>query len=322
MGRCARAVLTGLPAALLLGAEEPTETEGAAPLNGFSVERHVVPRDEIREGGPERDFVRSIDLPSFVSPEDATWVAPPNPVLGVALDGEARAYPVHVMEWHGVVNDVVGEVPLAVVYDPLAGAPVAFRRTIGDRTLTFGVSGLVYNASALLYDRETESLWSPLRGEAVAGALAGTRIARVSIRQEPLGAWLQRAPEALVLMRPDVKRIDYRYSPYSSYWVQDKVPYPVRAQDDRFHAKELVVGVEVGGTARAYIGSLVTEAGGTVSDRLAGREIEIFYDSRLGVFSWEVPEDVRVTESYWFAWKAFHPKTEIWHDPGAAREGS
>jgi hypothetical protein len=260
-----------------------------------------------------------VDLPSFVSPEDAFWVMPSNPVLGVELDGEVRAYPVHLLEWHQVVNDVVGEIPVAITYDPLAGAPIAFRRKIGGRTFTFGVSGLVYNASALLYDRETESLWAPLLGQAVAGERAGARIERVTVRQEPLGAWLARAPQSLVLMRPDLKRIDYRYSPYSRYWVEDRIPYPVVSKDERFHAKELVLGVAIGDQARAYLGSLITEAGGSVRDEFQGKAIQIEYDSEHGVFAWQVPGGVEVTESYWFSWKAFHPKTEVWRDPGAER---
>lgn len=317
MERSQGSALLALLAVLLVGADQK---DGPAtpsdPLNGFKLEKPTVPPASIRSGGPDRDSVRSVQLPSFVSPEDAAWVVAQNPVLGLELDGEARVYPVHLMEWHQVVNDVVGEVPVAVTYDPLAGSPIAFRRKIADRTLTFGVSGLVYNASALLYDRETESLWAPLRGEAIAGELAGTKIERVIVRQEPLGAWLERAPDSLVLVRPEVRRIDYRYSPFSSYWIEDRIPYAVAAKDERFHAKELVLGVVAAGKARAYLGSLLTAAGGKVSDEFQGRPIRIRYDSDLSLFAWEVPGDVEVTEAYWFSWKAFHPDTEIWHDPG------
>ncbi|UCE86503.1 MAG: DUF3179 domain-containing protein [Deltaproteobacteria bacterium] len=320
MTRSARAILLAATAAVPLAAEEPPEPAAGDALNGFSLEKRIVPRAAIEAGGPDRDAVRSVDLPSFVSPEDATWVAPGNPVLGVQQDGEAHAYPVHLLEWHQVVNDVLGDVRLAVTYDPLTGAPIAFRRRIGERTLSFGVSGLVYNSSALLYDRETESLWAPLRGEAIAGPLAGTRIDRVRVRQLPLARWLAVAPDSLVLVRPEVRRIDYRYSPFSRYWLENRIPYRVAAKDERFHAKELVLGVVVGGRARAYLGSLLTAAGGSARDAFQNEELRIRYDTNLGVFDWEAPDDVEVTESYWFAWKAFHPDTEIWHDPGTGPE--
>jgi hypothetical protein len=322
MTRRQHAGLLALIAILLLAADDPQEPAARDTLNGFSLENLTVPREAIQAGGPDRDAVRSVDLPSFVSPEDASWVMPRNPVLGIQLDGEARAYPVHLLEWHQVVNDVLGEVRVTVTYDPLAGAPIAFRRRIGDRTLSFGVSGLVYNSSALLYDRETESLWAPLRGEAIAGKLAGTAIERVVVRQVPLGVWLASAPESLVLVRPEVRRIDYRYSPFSRYWVEDRIPYPVAAKDERFHAKELALGVVADGKSRAYLGSLLTEAGGSARDEFQKRAIRVTYDTTLGVFEWEVPDDVEVTESYWFSWKAFHPDTEVWHDPGSARDDS
>ena len=78
------------------------------------------------------------------------------------------------------------------------------------------------------------------------------------------------------------------------------------------------MGVVAGGKARAYLGSVVTAAGGRLEDELEGRPIRIAYNSELASFSWNVPEDVGATEAYWFAWKAFHPDTEIWRDPASA----
>ena len=281
-------------------------------LNGFRLVPLVVPARLVRAGGPRRDQIKAVDDPQFVSPEQATWVVGDTPVLGVELDGQARAYPVHLMERHQIVNDVLAGVPIAVSYDPLAGTPRAFRRSVGDKTLHFGVSGLVYNACSLMYDRETESLWSQFTGQAISGALAGTRLERIPVRQEPRDLWLGRAPSSTVLVRPDPKGIDYRYSPYTGYWLQEEIPFPVAVKDPRFHAKELVLGVAKSGKTRAYLGSLLTAAGGRVTDEFQGRTVRILYDSEGAFMQWEAPKDVEVTEAYWFAWKAFHPDTEIW----------
>jgi hypothetical protein len=97
---------------------------------------------------------------------------------------------------------------------------------------------------------------------------------------------------------------------------QDKIIFPVKARDDRFHAKELVLGVLVEGRPRAYLGSIVTSAGGRVTDEFGGEKIEFTYSTEDGIFSYEVADGVEVTEAYWFAWKAFHPDTEIWNEPG------
>jgi Protein of unknown function (DUF3179) len=292
---------------------------GTVPeLGGFRLEKLRVPAEHVIAGGPKRDEIQSVDTPRFATLEEATWVLAENPVIGISLGGEARVYPIHLMERHQIVNDEIAGTPLVVSYDPLAGTPLAYERRAAGRTFSFGVAGLLYNANFLMYDRETESLWSQLRGDAVAGSLSGERLRRVPLRQETLAAWLERHPDSRVLAPPS-EHIDYRYSPFTSYWVSNRVPSRVDAEDPRFHAKELVLGVAKDGKSRAYLGSLVTAAGGVADDEFAGRKIHLAYSSSDGVFRYDVPADLEVTEAYWFAWKAFHPDTEVWHDPGPAK---
>jgi len=310
------------PGAARTPAGEAQESSTGPVKNGFDLAGSLVDPEKIIAGGPRRDQIRSVDEPGFAEPGEATWVAPENPVLGVEIDGEARVYPVHVLEFHQIANDEVGGEPVAVTLDPLTGSPRVYRRRVGDRSLTFGVSGLVHNSSFLMYDRETESLWVHFTGKAIDGPLAGQQLERIRVRQEPFGRWLERAPQSVVLERPAPKKIDYRYSPFSSYWVKDAIPFPVEAKDERFHAKELVLGVVADGVAKAYLGSTLTAAGGRAVDEVAGHEIRVLYSSKLGVFEWEAPEAVKVTEAYWFAWKAFHPDTAIWKAPTEAGLGS
>jgi len=292
----------------------------SAVLNGFSLDDLSVPRDSVVAGGPPRDGIRSVDSPEFASSAEARWVKGTTPVIGVVQGGEARAYPTHLLEFHQIVNDTLGGVPIAVTYDPLAGIPRAFRRTVDGKTLEFGVSGLIHNSNFILYDRETESLWLQYDGRAIAGPLAGRRLEAVPVRQEILDLWLARHADSPVLRPPDSERHDYRYSRYQAYWTKDAAPFPVAAEDRSYHAKELVVGVVVDGTARAYLGSILTAAGGRAVDEIAGKRIQVDYDTNLGAFAWDVPEGVDVTEAYWFAWKAFNPDTEVWQ-PAAGSVG-
>jgi Protein of unknown function (DUF3179) len=323
LSRSAAAIAAGLflVAALGRAAGGPSGTgtpaEGVTPqtINGFRLVPLLVKAELIRAGGPARDQIKAVDDPQFVPPEQATWVAADTPVIGLELNGETRAYPVHLMERHQIVNDALAGVPIAVSYDPLAGTPRAFRRSVAGKNLHFGVSGLVYNACSLMYDRETQSLWSQFTGQAIAGPLSGTHLDRIRVRQEPRDLWLGRAPTSSVLVRPDPMGIDYRYSPYTAYWLQEEIPFPVAAKDPRFHSKELVLGVVMKGKARAYLGSLLTAAGGRVTDFFQGKKIQILYDSEDAVMQWEVPKGIEVTEAYWFAWKAFYPDTEVWNDP-------
>jgi hypothetical protein len=297
-----------ITATVLTGAEKPKN------LNGFDVKNATVASEAIVDGGAGKDGIRSVDAPEFVSPEAATWVAADTPILGVFVEGQARAYPVHLLEYHQIVNDVLGGTPVVVTYDPLAGTPLVFRRTHEGKTLSFGVSGLLYNSNFLIYDRETESLWSQFTGQAISGPLVGTTLERIRVRQLTAAAWRDRHPESKTLARPDRYRIDYSHSRYSAYWIADRILFPVNARDSRYHPKRLVVGVVVNGKARAYLDSRVIDAGGMIEDSFDGRKIQIHYDPNAAVFAWEVPDDVEVTEAYWFAWKAFHPETSVWNE--------
>ncbi|MEN8162213.1 MAG: DUF3179 domain-containing (seleno)protein, partial [Myxococcota bacterium] len=162
----------------------------------------------------------------------------------------------------------------------------------------------------------TESLWLQFTGEALAGPLAGKRLEPIRIRHERFSTWLSRHPRSRVLEPPLPDRIDYRHTPFKAYIIEDKTLFPVKAEDRRYHAKEMVCGVVVEGRPRAYLGSRLTAAGGEVEEEIAGRKIHIAYDTDEAVFMWDVPEDIEVVEAYWLAWKAFHPDTTVWDDVG------
>ena len=292
----------------------------AAPeLNGFSLADASVPATQVVAGGPPRDGIQSVDAPRFTSAEESKTVRAGTPVIGVEVDGEARAYPVHLLEYHQIVNDDFSGHEVAVTYDPLSGTPIVFDATVEGEALEFGVSGLLYESNFLLYDRESDSLWSQMLGRAIAGPKRGQPLQRLRAYQLPFGAWLERHPDTRVLQRPLPKKIDYRRSPFEQYWVKDEIPHPVSSRDDQFHQKAGVLGVSVGGKSRAYLGPLVLEAGGRIVDEFEGHKVRIAYDVGSSAFVWDIPDDVEVTDAYWFSWKTFHPDTEIWRPeaPGA-----
>jgi hypothetical protein len=303
----------GLAPLLLAAAAFAAE---AASLGGFRLEPLGVERAYLVEGGPGRDGIKSVDAPEFSSIEDAGWIGRDTEVVGIVVGGEARAYPIRMLDFHQIVNDTIAGVPVVVTYDPLAGTPAAYRRSVGGKTLTFGVSGLIHNHNFLLFDRETDSLWSQFQGKAIAGARAGQALERIVVRQETAGRWIQRHADTRFLRPPMPEKIHYRLSPYAAYWIENKTIFPVAAQDETYHAKELVLGIVAGETTRAYLGSEVTRAGGRLEDRVGDRKIQVFYDSETGTFGWEADDGIAVFEAYWLAWKAFHPETEVWSGAG------
>ncbi len=237
--------------------EAVTPLETKALPGGFPAQGLSVDRDAILAGGPDRDGIASVDSPRFVSPQEAArWVRDEHAVVGVEIDGDARAYPIHLIEHHQIVNDRFGDERIAVAYDPLVDVARAYRAgrmTAGEdpRAGRFGVSGLIYRCNFLLYDRRDESLSAHFDGRTITGPRAGDVLEAVPVRVETLRAWRARHPDTRVLRPPEPRRIDYRYSPYSSYWVSDGVPFPLDHTDDRIHPKELVLGARVGGRTRA-----------------------------------------------------------------------
>jgi hypothetical protein len=308
--------VVALLAAPCLLARSAVADEAASPdetaLSGFSLAGLIVPRSQLIAGGPERDSIHSVDTPRFADVPEARWVRADTPVIGVSLAGEARAYPVHVMEYHQVVNDVIGGIPVVVTYDPLTDMAGVWRATLDGERLVFGVSGLIYRSSFVLYDREGEALWSPFDGRALTGRYADRALSPVRSRVEPMAVWLAREPGTRVLELPERMKIDYRYSPFSAYWISEKVPFPVESKDDRFHPKDLVLGVEIDGTTRAYVASILSSAGSRIVDEVGGAKVRVEYDGATGTFRYEAPDNVRVTSGYWFAWKNLHPDTTIW----------
>ncbi|RMF22157.1 MAG: DUF3179 domain-containing protein, partial [Deltaproteobacteria bacterium] len=84
--------------------------------NGFDLSRHAIAPELIVSGGPPKDGIPAIDEPKFVEAAEATFLRPDEQVVGVVESGEAKAYPLRILNWHEIVNDVVGSRPVAVSY--------------------------------------------------------------------------------------------------------------------------------------------------------------------------------------------------------------
>lgn len=286
----------------------------AADNNGFDLAGALVPVDEIHQGGPPRDGIPALDNPSFVSAEGAGFLRPGDYVLGMTRNGIAKAYPIRILNWHEIVNDSFGQEPVVVSYCPLCGTGIAYGAYIDGAVRSFGVSGLLYNSDLLLYDRESESLWSQIAGKAISGPLKGQRLTPLSVRHTTWSEWRKQHPGSLVLSRETGYRRDYNRDPYDGYQQSEELYFPIKHRDRRYHPKERVIGIELNGTFKAYpfteLGRLKKQV---LKDRIGGEEIEIRFNVPLRsgqVFDREGRELPSVN-SFWFAWTAFHPETAV-----------
>jgi hypothetical protein len=146
------------------------------------------------EAGPGRDSIPALVHFKALSAADSPWANDVR-VIGVEVGGEARAYPLAVLNWHELVNDTLGGLPILVSDCPRCATGMVFDRTLDGRTRQFGVSGLLYRSDLLLYDHQTESLWSQIAATAVTGELAGKKLNLLGSRQQRWMDWLSAHPK-------------------------------------------------------------------------------------------------------------------------------
>ncbi|MEJ7800284.1 MAG: DUF3179 domain-containing protein [Ilumatobacter sp.] len=212
----------------------------------------IVDTDEIISGGPPPDGIPPIDEPTFLPTRAVDFLAEDEPVLALEIDGDARAYPIQVMIWHEIVNDTVGDAPVSVTYCPLCNTAVAVDRRVGERVLSFGTSGSLYQSALVMYDRQTESLWSHFTGQAIAGVLTGAELDSYPVATVAWSDWRDAHPDGLVLSRDTGHDRDYGRNPYPGYDDVDNPPYLFEGEvDDRLAAKTRVVGVGLDTTPTA-----------------------------------------------------------------------
>ncbi len=213
--------------------------------------------EEITWGGVEVDGIPALINPKHIAPGEATYLSPEELVFGVAINGDVRAYPLRIMDWHEMFNDVVGGELVALAYCTLCGAGILFETKVEGRSepFVFGSSGLLYRSNKLMYDRQTDSLWNHFTGKPVVGALVGSRI---QLKMRPVTitswkAWLAANPSTKVLSLDTGHERDYTPGrPYGRYFASPDLMFPAAVADRSVAQKDYVFGVRAFGGAKAW----------------------------------------------------------------------
>lgn len=306
---------------------------------------HVVRLEEIAWGGVKPAGIPPLDNPKFVAAGEAAYLNPDDAVFGVEINGDARAYPLRIMNWHEVANDVVGGVPVSLAYCVLCGAGILYDGRVegAPAAVTFATSGLLYRSNKLMYDRISESLWEQFTGRPVIGQLAHVP---VKLRQLPMvqtswAAWRAGHPGTRVLsVETGYSR---NYAPdgaYRAYFAAPGPAFPVAWRNRSMAPKALVFGMEAAGGAKAWPVEMFATTP-LVQDRVGLQEVVLIgeagavraYDATAHRFSraggdrlaaadgtWRITEEALVGPegrslprlaghlAYWFAWAALYPE--------------
>ncbi len=195
--------------------QTPPSWSFAWPSTDFT--KSSVDFGEIISGGVPKDGIRSIDAPVFGIAADFQGLAGTEPVIGLIVNGEAKAYPLQFLTRHEIVNDEIGGVPVAVTFCPLCNTAIVFERTIDAQVLEFGVSGNLRNSDLIMYDRQTESWWQQFTGDAIVGDMLGTNLNILPSRLESWDNFRARAPQGAQVMVAQTLFGSYGVNPYAGY---------------------------------------------------------------------------------------------------------
>ncbi len=284
--------------------EQPNQT---APLQPDR--QCLVPCDEIRLAcGGGKDCIPALDfdgrdgrpVAKMVAADEAGYLDPSAFVFGVAIDGEARAYPHNIFWWHEIYNDRIGETEFSVTFCPLTGSGMVFAGRHDGGAVDFGVSGNLYNSNLVMFDRQSDTLWSQMIYTAISGDRIGERLTLLPVVETTWARWTQMYPDTLVASNDTGYSRSYDSYPYGSYRTdhsntfRDTNPSP----DPRYPNKSRVLGLPTA-SPRAYAMAEMHELGDRVviNDTYDDRSIVVLYEHqhRMAIPFWAEVDGHRLT---------------------------
>lgn len=299
-----------------------------------------------------RDAIPAIDDPEFEPADAAGRLDSSELMIGLVGSGEQRAYSTWQLDRHEIVNDTFEGRPVAVTWCPLCGTAVVYDRRVAGRTLSFGVSGMLYRDALVMYDRETGSLWSHVDGRALQGPLAGEVLQPVPSVHATWKEWKALYPSSQVLVKDGWYR-----SSYESYNRSSQLGiFGRRLNRTALGSKDRILGVRFNGDATAFLvddvrrtGVVESEVGGvpivlaapgrnlpvvvferragdrTLTFTSAGSDEPALFDRETGT-RWRLADGRAVAgplegqqlarvpahPAFWFGWYGFFPDSAVW----------
>ncbi len=265
--------------------------------------------EEIQWGGVVIDGIPALDNPAMLSAAEAGYLSPAEPVFGIEINGDARAYPLRILDWHEMANDVVGGVPVSIAYCTLCGAAIAYDdRAANGEVYDFGSSGFLYRSNKLMYDRQTRTLWNQLTGKPVLGPLVEQDVT-LDILPIVLTSWADWQAQHLDTQVLDIntgyERTYELGAAYGDYFAAEGTMFPVWQRADLLADKAQIYALNIGGVPKAYPLELLTAeqvvndtVGETAVVLVAARGIVEAAGERLrgGPVSYQAGAEVRAFE--------------------------
>lgn len=297
-----------------------------------------VPCDEIVGGGPGKDGIPAIDNPIFINSTIGDKENHDNSiVIGINIDGKARAYPYAILNWHEITNDLFQGRHFSITYCPLTGSGILYK-TSNLQNSSMGVSGKLYENNLVMYDRETDTYFSQMKGFGIKGDLMDTKLETGEVIETTWGAWKAMYPDTEILSRDTGYTRNYDSYPYGSYQYDQSIYFPSSydanfAPHNYYHPKALTVVIPLLEELHLIaFDELVNDSTITISTEEGALSVFHDTDSRLSIVYESIVDNnalsfVRSSSSYSLE-DAFGLPTfvdnvtgSIWNIKGLAFEG-
>jgi hypothetical protein len=258
--------------------DELSEITKAYPDWKTNFDKRSIDISELMAGGPPKDGIPAIFKPKFETQEQAAeWLDDKEPVIGLEINGEAKAYPLSILIWHEIANDEIGGIPVAASFCPLCYSALVYDRRVSGVIPYFGGSGLLRNSDMVMYDNVTESFWQQFTGEAIVGDMVGQKLELIPTQIISFKQFKDAYPDGTVLSKETGYNRKYGQNPYVGYDDIDQKPFLYNGDvDDRLPPNEKVIGVKGDGINKAYPYSITMEEH-VINDNVNGAPIVVFH---------------------------------------------
>ena len=298
----------------------------------FNLHPLLVKRRLLVASGNSKNGLNALNRPRLLTPAQVSsindarrdaggFIQGPDRVIGMVIDGQARAYPLPMMNWHEVCNDRLGGKAIAVIWDGFCGTAMVVNRRIHGQTLRFGYSGLVYNGNAVIYNLQSkvadESLWSPVAGRAIAGPAAakGEHLTPLPCQVVTWKNWKAMYPHTTMIAGITSLYAAYRKDVYGPYDHSPAGPrYPVLPLWNHRHpalkANLIVLHIKQHWRPVPFSQLFARQnSAGVVHLHLAGVPVvlQCFQEPQWRTVTVISPQDLPTAYGFLFAWYAQHP---------------
>jgi hypothetical protein len=250
---------------------------------------HSVDLSEIQIVLPKGSFP-TLDFPKFVGREEGlkTFFSK-EPVIAIEINGQAKAYSLNILTMHEISNDILSDVPILVTYCPLCNSGIVYDRNLNfkgkDYLLEFEASGMLRMSDMVMLDRNTETLWQQLMGEAIVGELNTATLEILPSLIISVEEFFMRYPRGEILSKnTDFSRSEAYYgkNPYVNYDAKDGKPkshfFDNAKIDDRLPPMERIVDIENDGKYKVYTFTDIASAG-VINDTFKTSEVVLFHQA-------------------------------------------